>query len=214
MATSHPLATHHLAANQPAAITQTAVFAQNGGLVVIPTDTVYGIGCDALQNDAILQLYRVKQRPLHKAIPVLLADISDLASVVSHVPLVARPFIERYWPGPLTIILPKKAGLPPALSASDTLAVRIPAHETARAVIRAVGGAMAVTSANLSNAPAAQTAVTALATFCGLVTAVLDDGPTPGPLASTIIDCTQQLPTILRQGVLALDVKNSAPPNG
>lgn len=199
-----PRPTHHLQASRPQDVAQTAVYARQGGLVVIPTDTVYGLGCDALQNEAILRLYQVKQRPLHKAIPVLLADISGLGELVSHVPDVARPFMEAYWPGPLTIVLPKKSGLPPALSPSDSLAVRIPAHEAARAVIRAVGGAMAVTSANLADQPAAQTAVQALATFSGLVTAVLDDGPTPGNLASTIIDCTQPQPVVLRQGPLNL----------
>ncbi len=182
-----------------------AVFACTGKLVVIPTDTVYGVGCHALDDAAIRRLYQIKQRPLYKAIPVLLADIADLEKVANHLPLMAQEYINKHWPGALTIVLPKRAGLPPALSPDDTIAVRIPDHQAARAVIRAAGGVMAVTSANLSGQPPAETAEQALAQLGGLVTAVLDDGPSPKGLASTVIDCTGDSPVVLRQGPVVID---------
>lgn len=191
-------------AREPGAVAQVARFVQTGQLVVIPTDTVYGLGCAAFSQTAVQALYQVKQRPLDKAIPVLLADVDDLPRVVRFVPEVARPYIEQYWPGPLTIVLPARLELPAALSPDDTIAVRIPDHGVARAVIRAAGGAMAVTSANLSGQPAAETAVQALAYLGGLVTAVLDAGPSPKGQASTVIDCTGSTPILLRQGPLSV----------
>lgn len=177
-----------------------AAYISSGHLVVIPTDTLYGLGCNAFDDAAIRQLFRVKQRPLHKAIPILLADPSDLHKVVAYVPPIAQNFISQHWPGALTLILPKAPHLPPTLSPDDTVAVRIPDHETARAVIRAAGGALAITSANLSGQAPAQTAGQALACLHGLVTAVLDAGPTTTDLASTVLDCTGREPVVLRQG--------------
>lgn len=198
------LATHHLWANQPDAIQQTASFVRAGQLVIIPTDTVYGVGCAALDEAAIRELYRVKQRPFHKAIPILLADLSDLPKVARYVPDSAKVYMTRYWPGPLTIVLPRRPDLPAVLSPDDTIAVRIPNHEVARAVIRAAGGVMAVTSANTSGAPAAETAEQALAYLNGLVTAVLDDGPAPMGQASAVIDCTGNKVVILREGPVVI----------
>lgn len=200
MEISERLHTQHLAAHKPEEVAQTAVYVRAGGLVVIPTDTLYGVGCNAFDEVAVRRLYQVKQRPFHKAIPILLADPDDLHKVSSFVPPTAQKYIAQYWPGALTIVLPKRPDLPPGLSPNDTIAVRIPDHETARAVIRAAGGAMAVTSANLSGEPPAATAGQALAYLDGLVTAVLDAGPSPRGQASTVLDCTGSEPTVLRQG--------------
>jgi L-threonylcarbamoyladenylate synthase len=202
---SERLHTQHLAAHKPEEVAQTAVYVRAGGLVVIPTDTLYGVGCHAFNEAAIRRLYQTKQRPLHKAIPVLLADPDDLHKVASFVPPAAQKYISRYWPGALTIVLPKRADLPPSLSPDNTIAVRIPDHEAARAVIRAAGGAMAVTSANLSGEPPAATAVQALVYLDGLVTAVLDAGPAPMGQASTVLDCTGAEPTVLRQGPVTIN---------
>jgi len=203
---SERLHTQHLAAYKPEDIAQTAVYVRAGGLVVIPTDTLYGVGCNAFDETAIRRLYQVKQRPFSKAIPVLLADPEDLHKVTSFVPPLAQSFIDQYWPGALTIVLPKRAELPPSLSPDDTIAVRIPDHEAARAVIRAAGGAMAVTSANLSGEPPAETAVQALAYLDGLVTAVLDAGRAPMGQASTVLDCTISEPVVLRQGPVKINI--------
>jgi L-threonylcarbamoyladenylate synthase len=198
------LVTHRLFADRPEDVAQTAVYLQIGQLVVIPTDTLYGLASAALDETAIRELYRVKQRPLHKAIPILLADLSDLHKVVQSVPDLAQPYIARYWPGSLTIVLPKRDALPPSLSPDSTIAVRIPDHQVARAVIRAAGGVVAVTSANLSGQPAAETAAQALAYLNGRVTAVLDAGPAPKGQASTVIDCTGETAVVLRQGPVVI----------
>ncbi len=197
--------TQHLLANRTDNINQTAVYVSAGQLVVIPTDTLYGVGCQAFNDAAIRRLYQIKQRPLNKAIPILLADLTDILKIAQSVPEVAQTIITRHWPGALTLVLPKRQGLPPALSPDETIAVRIPNHEVARAVIRAAGGAMAVTSANLSGQPPAETAGQALAYLDGLVTAVLDDGPAPMGMASTVIDCTGTIPVVLRHGPVIIE---------
>lgn len=205
MQSSEQQYTQHLYADRPADVAQTAVYVCSGKLVVIPTDTVYGVGCHALDDAAIRRLFQIKQRPLYKAIPVLLADDTDLEKVTFPVSPTAQRYMAQYWPGALTIVLPKRPGLPAALSPDDTIAVRIPDHEAARAVIRAAGGVMAVTSANLSGQSPAETAEQAMAQLGGLVTAVLDDGPAPMGLASTVIDCTRTKPVVLRQGPVVID---------
>lgn len=192
--------TQLLDANHPQAIRETAVFLQQGHLVVFPTDTVYGIGAVAFNSAAIARLYEAKQRPSTKAIPILLADMADIWRVTTAIPAIAESYIQQFWPGPLTLIVPKHPDLPANISDNDGIAVRIPSCEVARAVIRAAGGAVATSSANLSGQPPAQTAQEALRQLEGWVTAVLDNGPSPHSIASTIIDCTGDSPKLVRQG--------------
>jgi L-threonylcarbamoyladenylate synthase len=199
------IATRLLQAGEPDAIIATAVALQNGRLVVLPTDTVYGVAADAHNQAAILQLYAVKQRPLSKAIPILLADPERLDDVAREVPPAARALMARFWPGPLTLVVPKRPDLPPALSPDANIAVRIPDCAWARAVIRAAGGAVAATSANRSGEPPAQTAAAAQAALGGQVAIVLDGGPAPRGLASTVVDCTGAALRILRAGPLTRD---------
>ncbi len=192
-----------LPANQPGAITQAATEARAGNLIVIPTDTLYGLACDAFNAEAVRAIYAAKQRPYSKPIPILLADHTDLPRVVRNVPPVAQIFINQYWPGPLTILLPKHPDLPEEISNNDSVAVRIPNNEVGRAIIRAAGGAMAVTSANLTGQEPADTAVDAKNKLAGWVTAVVDDGPSPHGAASTILDCTGGRLNILREGPIS-----------
>jgi len=194
------ITTRHLDARTPEAIAEAAEWLKQGHLVVFPTDTLYGIGADAFNATAVLRLYQVKQRPRAKGIPVLLADHDDLAQVVERVPAFARALIAQFWPGPLTLVLPKNARLPGIISPDDSVAVRIPGSETTRALIRGAGGAVATSSANRSGQPPARDGAQALQELGGLVAAVLDDGPSPGRQASTIVDCTGDLPRILRRG--------------
>jgi L-threonylcarbamoyladenylate synthase len=186
------------------AISQTAAAARAGHLVVIPTDTVYGVGCTVWEEAVIRRLYAAKMRPLHKAIPVLLADHADLKKIVAAVPPLAKALIDRFWPGPLTIVLPKRDHLPPVLSPHNTVAVRMPNHPAARAVIRAAGGAMAVTSANASGSPPALNAAAAYNALAGRVKVVLDDGRAPVGEPSTVLDLSGNEPKILRPGPLTL----------
>ncbi len=195
--------TQLIPADAPGAIDRAAAWVRQGRLVALPTDTVYGVGCAAFDEAAIGRLYAVKQRPYHKAIPILLADLADLTAVTAHVPSVAQVLIQHYWPGPLTIILPKHPALPAALSPNEGIAVRIPDHAVARALIRAAGGAMAVTSANRTGQPPAQTAVQAAAYLGDGVTAVIDDGPALMSQASTIVDCTGNDPRLIRFGPIS-----------
>ena len=182
---------------------QAAAEARAGNLIVIPTDTLYGVACDAFNPEAVRLIYAAKQRPYSKPIPILLADSSDLHRVVRSVPAVAQAFIDQYWPGPLTILLPKHPDLPAEISDNDSVAIRIPDSQVGRDIIRATGGAMAVTSANLTGQEPAETAVDAQTKLAGWVTAVVDDGPSPHGAASTILDCTGHELRILREGPIS-----------
>ncbi len=197
------LKTHYLRTGRPAAIIEAAACLHRGLPVVFPTDTVYGVGVMPFDEAAIERLYAVKGRPADKGIPILLSDPIHLERVARMVPPVAQSLIERFWPGPLTLIVPRAPGLPELISPNDTIAVRIPDHEVARALIREAGGAVATSSANLSGQDPAHTGEAAMAALQGLVAAVLDDGPSPGSRPSTIVDCTSMQPVVLREGPLS-----------
>ncbi len=195
--------TEHLHAQQNNGLAYAADWLRQGGVVAFPTDTVYGVGVDAFNGTAIERLYEAKQRPFSKGIPILLADWTDLDKVARDVPAFARHLIDRFWPGPLTLIVPRHPDLPAIISPNDGIAVRLPACDTARTLIRAAGGAVAATSANRSGQEPAQSGAEAMEKLMGLVTAVLDDGPAPGGTPSTIIDCMNEQPRILRAGPIA-----------
>ena len=178
---------------------------QSGGIVAFPTDTVYGLGALAFDNTAIESIYTAKDRPLEKAIPILIGDLSDLDKVADalRVPNMALSFASRFWPGPLTCIIPKKQTLPLAVSATSTVAVRIPDHQDARTLLRAAGP-MAVTSANISGQPSPSTAEEVFEQLNGRIPLILDGGKTPGGVPSTLVDCTGEKPVILRDGPITL----------
>ena len=200
---SEPMTTLRLDAADPAAIDKVADLLRRGLPVVFPTDTVYGVGVLPFDAAALSQLYAAKGRPTEKGIPVLLGDVADVAHVAGVIPLAAAALMAHFWPGPLTLVVPRRAGLPANLSPDDTVAVRVPDHAVARALIRAAGGAVAATSANVSGQPPARSADEALAELDGRVAAVLDDGPSPGGVASTVVDCTSERPVVLRVGPLS-----------
>ena len=140
------------------------------------------------------------KRRMSKGIPILLADLSDLDKVARDVPVMALALMERFWPGPLTLVVPKSPALPASISANEGIAVRIPDNSIARALIRAAGGAVATSSANRSGHPPAETAAQALSEWNGKVTLVLDGGPATLGIASTVVDCTTPDIKILRPG--------------
>jgi L-threonylcarbamoyladenylate synthase len=177
---------------------------QAGGLVAFPTDTVYGLGSLAFDNTAIKSIYTAKNRPIERAIPILIGDIKDLDQVAINIPKMALTFASRFWPGPLTCVVPKKHTLPAAVSATATVAVRIPNHIDARALLHKVGP-MAVTSANISGEPSPSTAREVYEQLAGRIPLILDGGPTPGGIASTLVDCTGDHPIILREGPISLE---------
>jgi L-threonylcarbamoyladenylate synthase len=184
-------------------IQQALEILQNGGILAFPTDTVYGLGALAFNNAAIESIYTAKGRPIEKAIPILIGDLSDLDQVADNIPNMALRFASRFWPGPLTCIVPKKQTLPLVVSATSTVAVRIPNHPDALALLRAAGP-MAVTSANISNQPSASTAEEVYAQLNGRIPLILDGGKTPGGVPSTLVDCTGSEPVILREGPISL----------
>ena len=177
---------------------------KQGGIVAFPTDTVYGVGTLAFDNAAIESIYTAKDRPLEKAIPILIGDMSDLDKVADNIPEMALRFAARFWPGPLTCIVPKKRTLPPAVSATETVAVRIPDHPDALTLLRAAGP-MSVTSANISGQASPSTAHDVYDQLNGRIPLILDGGETPGGTASTIVDCTGEKPVILREGPLTME---------
>jgi L-threonylcarbamoyladenylate synthase len=176
---------------------------QGGGMVAFPTDTVYGLGALAFDNSAIESIYTAKDRPIEKAIPILIGDLSDLDKVVDNIPDMALRFAARFWPGPLTCIVPKKRTLPPAVSATSTVAIRIPDHPDALALLRAAGP-MAVTSANISGRANPSTAQEVYEQLQGRIPLILDGGKTPGGIPSTLVDCTGGTPIILRDGPISM----------
>lgn len=195
--------TELLAADHPEALPRALDLLRAGRLVAFPTDTVYGLGTTAFDDDAIQRIYLAKQRPAEKAIPVLLGGPQDLERVCAQVPPLALRLAERFWPGPLTLVVPKRAGLPPSLSADETIGVRMPDHSAALGLLRAAGP-LAVSSANLSGQPSPSTAEQVLAQLGGRIALILDGGRTPGGAPSTVADCLGAEPRILREGPLKL----------
>jgi len=177
---------------------------QEGGLVAFPTDTVYGVGTLAFNAAAVRSIYIAKDRPDDKAIPVLIGDSTDLEKVTQEIPEAASRLAARFWPGPLTLVVPKRPDLPETVSATPIVGVRVPDHALARKLLSAVGP-MAVTSANLSGQPSPSTAQEVLAQLGGRIALIIDGGKTPGGIPSTVVDCSGQEIRILREGPILKD---------
>lgn len=174
-----------------------------GGLVAFPTDTVYGVGAHALQPQAVDKIYAAKIRPQDKAIPLLLATPDDLSLVAESVPSVAHLLAEEFWPGGLTLVLRKRAVVSGAVSPSPTVAVRVPDHPVTQTLIAALGAPLAATSANLAGNPSPITAQEVVGELAGRIELILDGGPCPGGIPSTVLDLTTDPPIILRSGAIA-----------
>ena len=199
-----PIRTEVVPADDPKSIQRALEVFQNGGLVAFPTDTVYGLGALAFDGNAVEATYFAKDRPMEKAIPVLIGDNADLEKISDVVTDVVRRLASRFWPGPLTIIVPKKPTLPEAVSATDTVGVRIPNHHIARALLRS-SGPMAVTSANISGQPSPSTAQEVFEQLNGRIELIIDGGKTPGGIPSTLVDCTRSEIKVLREGPISLE---------
>ncbi|KPK02634.1 MAG: hypothetical protein AMJ56_20760 [Anaerolineae bacterium SG8_19] len=194
-----------LNADQTGAIEEAARLLKSGHLIAFPTDTLYGVGADILNAQAIQQLYVAKGRSLKKGIPVLLSDIGKLEDIVRQTPDFALSLAQKFWPGPLTLILPKQDHIPGIISPDDNVAVRVPDNDVARKFIRAAGGMVVTSSANRSGEPPALNAQEALAALGDSIAAVLDGGRVVLGVASTIVDCTISPPRILREGPLSTE---------
>jgi len=195
--------TEILRADSPQSIPRALSILRAGGLVAFPTDTVYALGALAFDGRAVELIYTAKRRPIEKAIPVLIGDMDDLDKVAATIPDMARKLASRFWPGPVTLILPRRLTLPSAVSAASTVAVRVPDHEVARSLLRA-SGPMAVTSANMSGQASPVTAEAVFAQLRGRIPLILDGGKTSGGIPSTLVDCTGIMPEVLRAGPISL----------
>ncbi len=185
-----------------AAIARAAELLQDSELVILPTDTVYGIAGDAFDLDATAALLTAKERDRALPLPVLVRSQKQLPGIVAALPEAAELLIAAFWPGPLTLVLPAKGGLRWDLGRTDgAVSVRMPLDEVALEVVRAVGP-LAVTAANAVAGEPPSTAGDAVAQLGARVAAVLDDGPRPAQLRSTIVDLTRARPQVLREGVV------------
>lgn len=187
--------------NLDEALEQAARILRDGGLVAFPTDTVYGVGALVFMERAVERLFAAKIRDRSKAIPVLLSGVRDLNRIAKHVPPVAWQLAGAFWPGALSLVLEKSARVPDVVTAGGpTVAVRVPDHPLALALIERAGSPLATTSANLSGQPSAVTADEVEASLGDAVDLILDGGPCPGGVASTVLDLTVQPPRIVRPG--------------
>jgi L-threonylcarbamoyladenylate synthase len=196
-----------LAAGAPGAVERAIRVLRDGGLLAIPTETVYGLAC--LPTDTSLQrLVAAKQRSTEKGIQLLVDSLEQVAEMVTLTPSAER-LAARFWPGPLTLVLTARPGvaLPALLTGGrQTVGVRLPDHDVPRRLARLVGP-LAASSANISGQPDATTAEQVLATLADEVDMVLDDGPVRGGVASTVVDCTLDArdPSVLREGALSAE---------
>jgi L-threonylcarbamoyladenylate synthase len=195
------------ASPDPGAIARAAERLRAGGLVAFPTETVYGLGVHALDRDAVRRLFEAKGRPATDPLIVHVASIADLAPLVLGVPPEARRLAARFWPGPLTLVLPRSPIVPDEVTAGlDTVAVRIPAHPVARALLDAVGLPIAAPSANLFSRPSPTLAIHVLDDLDGRINIIIDAGPTTVGLESTVLDLSGAIPTILRPGAVTAEM--------
>lgn len=197
-----------LSAGEPDSIERAVGLLRAGGVVAFPTDTVYGLGAHGFMASAIEKLYVLKRRERDKAIALLIASLDDLRAVSAKVPEVAWRLAEQFWPGPLTLVLPKAAAVLDVLTAGgETVAVRMPAHEMALQLMQSLDAPLAATSANLSGEPEAVTARQVGAVFGDQLQVILDGGRCPGGVASTVVDVTVSPVLIRRRGPVADEVE-------
>jgi L-threonylcarbamoyladenylate synthase len=195
--------TERISADHPNAIQHAIDVLRNGGIIAFPTDTVYGLAAPIDNEDSIDRLYVAKGRNNTKAIAVLLGNPDQLDQVATDLSDSAKKIAQHFWPGPLTMVVPRHPALPEILAPLPTIGVRIPDHPVALALLNATGP-LAVTSANLSGQTNTMTAKQVLKQLKGHFHLLIDGGRTPGGVPSTVIDCTTPNPEILREGPISL----------
>lgn len=182
---------------------------QSGGIVGIPTETVYGLAADALNGAAVAKIFQAKGRPMDNPLIVHIADFSDIERyhLVREIPESAKKLAAAFWPGPLTMIMKRTDIIPAEVSAGlDTVAVRLPAHPVAQAVIKAAATPLAAPSANLSGSPSPTTARHVLNDMNGKIDAVLDGGASEVGVESTVITLAEGVPRVLRPGGVTVEM--------
>ena len=185
---------------------------KRGGVVAIPTDTLYGLAASAVDPIAVARVFQIKGRPAGMAMPVLLADAQDMDLYASDVSEVARKLARRFWPGPLSLVLSRSAALPDAATAGgDTVALRVPDHPVPRAIAHRLGAPITGTSANPSGRPPATSAAAVREQLGDAVDLVVDAGESPIGEGSTVIDATGPTLVVLRAGAISIaDISKAA----
>jgi L-threonylcarbamoyladenylate synthase len=190
---------------ESAIIAEAAEVLKRGGLVAFPTETVYGLGADALNAEAVARIFQVKGRPTDVPVIVHIAEPIQLSGLTEGISPIAKLLMEKFWPGPLTLLFPKSDLLPDIVTAGQaTVAVRMPKNQVALALIKTFGSPIAAPSANLSGRPSGTTAYHVLEDFDGKVDLILDAGPVELGVESTVLDLSTQPPMILRPGAITV----------
>jgi L-threonylcarbamoyladenylate synthase len=198
---------------EPSIIERAATLLRNGELVVFPTETVYGLGADALQPAAVERIFAAKGRPFSDPLIVHIASLAALDTLVTTLPHAALLLAQAFWPGPLTLVLPAQTRVPKMITAGlETVAIRMPRHPVALALIQALGSPIAAPSANRFMHVSPTTAQHALADLHGRVPLILDAGPCSVGVESTILDLCTKVPTILRPGGISLEALRTIVP--
>jgi L-threonylcarbamoyladenylate synthase len=184
---------------------------KKGGLVVFPTETVYGLGANAFDEDAVKKVFKVKGRPADNPLIVHIADINQIKSLTEDIPLKAMKLIKRFWPGPLTLILKKSKNVSDIVTAgSDSVAIRMPDNTIALFLIQECGLPLVAPSANKSGRPSPTKIKDVIEDMEGLVDLIIDGGTTRIGIESTVVDMTADIPTILRPGAVTMeDIENT-----
>jgi L-threonylcarbamoyladenylate synthase len=175
---------------------------KEGGVVAFPTDTVYGLGADAFNASAVVRIYDIKDRPRDKQLPLLIADAGALPGLAGPIPPIAWFLAGRFWPGGLTLVLPRAHSLPDHLAQGPTIAVRLPAHPVCLALIRGLGNPVIGTSANPSGQPSTLTAREVARQLGSKIDFVINGGRCPGGRESTVVDVSGRAPMVLREGII------------
>ena len=176
---------------------------KSGGIIAIPTDTVYGLGADPFNVDAVQKLYTLKGRPEEKPIPLVLGSVEDVQQVAQNLPDFFFHLTERFWPGGLTIIVQSKNLLPQLTAGGTTVGLRIPNQPLLLEILQNFGGPIAITSANLSGQPAATSPQEFGQELSSKIDFIVDDGQTSGPIPSTVYDISVSPPQVRREGVIS-----------
>lgn len=190
-----------LPAEDPASIDTAINLLHDGEIIAFPTDTVYGLGTNAFHSPGIIKLFEAKGRDANKAIAVLIGNIDQMALLTDDLNDKARMLIEKFWPGGLTIVVPKRKDIPELLSAGTSIGIRMPDHPIALELLQKFGP-IATTSANLSGGNNPHNARNVRDQLNNRVPLILDGGECPGGIPSTVVDCTTEAIRILRQGAI------------
>jgi len=194
-------------------VLEAARFILKGELVAFPTETVYGLGANVFEEQAVQKIFDVKGRPADNPLIVHVAHFSELGLLAKRLTPIAEKFIEHFFPGPLTIILPRSKFVPKIVSAGlDTVAVRMPAHQVAHRFLEACGVSIAAPSANLSGRPSPTTWQAVKADLDGKISCILKDEQSQIGLESTVVDCTGKVPLVMRIGAVPLEALQSLVP--